>query len=69
MIDRLLPLADVCAQSGLSRTRVYELMAKREFPDKVAIGGSSRWSEREVGLWIELQKSRRYGPSPKAVAS
>jgi prophage regulatory protein len=53
---KLIRLPETLAKTGLSRTRAYVLIAKREFPQPVKIGGPSgraiAFSEQEVDDWI-----------------
>lgn len=57
--DRLIPLADVLNISGLSKSELYRRIAAGTFPAQVNLGWSSRWSEQEVGQWVEQQKAAR----------
>ena len=58
-LDALLPIRVVCQQAGISRARVYELMAAGQFPPSIHLGASVRWSQREVQTWIQQQRDRR----------
>lgn len=57
--DALLPIEDVCRQSGLSRRSVYALMKAGKFPRVIKAGVTSRWSENEVQDWIDARKAER----------
>ena len=52
--NTLLRLRDVIARVAISRTRVYELIARGEFPAPYKIGTkSARWKASEIDAWIE----------------
>lgn len=51
---RILRLAEVCRRTGLSRTTIWRLVKRGEFPrprhlTKSAVG----WLERELNDWVE----------------
>ena len=52
-VGRLLKIADVCAETGLSRAMIYRLMAdaRNPFPRPLKIGNASRWSLVEIIKW------------------
>jgi prophage regulatory protein len=56
------------ARTGLSRSRLYELIAKGEFPAPVALGPKSvAWVSSEVTDWIEARiAAPRRGSAPAA---
>lgn len=62
METRILRLAEVIALTGLSRSTIYRLMAKGEFPEAVNLGGSSGraigWKAEEVYDWIDRLERR-----------
>jgi prophage regulatory protein len=52
---KLIRLPEALAKTGLSRTRCYVLIAKREFPQPVKLGATARaiaFPESEVDAWI-----------------
>lgn len=50
--DRLLPIDAVMQIAGISKTMIYRLMRRGQFPESCKPGGTStRWSEREVRAW------------------
>jgi prophage regulatory protein len=52
--EALLPLPTVIAMTGLSRTVIYDRMARGEFPRPIQIGGHRvAWLKSEVEKWIE----------------
>ena len=50
--DRLLRIREVCLQTGLSRTYLYQLMASGKAPRPVMLGRARRWKESEVQEFI-----------------
>lgn len=50
--QRLIRLHEVESKSGLCRTTIYALIAKREFPAQRKIGKVSVWLEAEIDQWI-----------------
>ncbi len=52
-VGRLLKIADVCSETGLSRAMIYRLMAETQnpFPKPIKIGKASRWSLVEIIEW------------------
>ena len=54
--DRLVRLPEVLHLCGLSRTAVYDLIARKAFPGPVRIGPRSvGWRHSEVQAWIETR--------------
>lgn len=58
-LDRLIKIEEVLAQVGMSRSKLYDLVQLEEFPAQIKLGRYSRWSQREVQVWIEQQKAAR----------
>ena len=53
-MDRFLRLKEVADVTGLSRSQIYALVARGEFPRQRKLGKrSSGWRESEVTVWIE----------------
>ena len=60
MKTQLIKLKDVLALTGLSRSFVYALAQKGEFPKPVKLSErSSAWVEAEVTEWIECRIALR----------
>lgn len=59
MPTRLLHLRAVMDRTSLSRTSIYRLMARGEFPASVPLGGRVSWVEAEVQSWIEARVAER----------
>jgi prophage regulatory protein len=49
---RLITLAKVVELTSLSKSTLYALAARGEFPSPRKAGGASRWIESEVDAWI-----------------
>lgn len=59
MEDRLITRQEVEKMTGLSRSTIYRLMARNEFPKQVRIAPRAvRWSLREILAYV---KSRLRG--------
>lgn len=49
-------LPDVIARTGLSRSTIYELVSRGEFPSQISLGPRSvGWVEDEIADWIEAR--------------
>lgn len=54
MHDRLLRRREVEEITGLSRSSIYRLMQKDEFPRPVKVGPAAvRWRESDIADWLE----------------
>ncbi|RME59835.1 MAG: AlpA family transcriptional regulator [Caldilineae bacterium] len=59
-MDRLLRLKSVLDLTGLSRSRVYELIAAGAFPAPVKIGARAvAWRASEIAAWIDSRPPAR----------
>lgn len=59
---RLLRMKRVCDLTGISKSHVYHMVSKGQFPKPVSLvpGGSSKgWVEEEVVDWIESRIKQR----------
>ena len=57
---QLIRLPDVMARTALSRTAIYDLMAKQRFPRPVKLGGNlNAWPIAEIDGWIESRIAER----------
>lgn len=53
MVPRILRRQLVEAQTGLSRSKIYDLVAREEFPRPVKIGVRAvGWVEADIAAWI-----------------
>ena len=56
----LLRIKDVCRMTGLSRTKVYELLADNTFPKPLyPTPRAPRWRSDEIADWIERLTAAR----------
>ena len=54
--DSLLQLPDLTRRFRLSKSTIYELIQRGEFPAPLKIGArASRWRESEVSAWMAAQ--------------
>jgi prophage regulatory protein len=71
---KILRIKDVCARTGISRARIYQLMAEGKFPASVELGPNSvGWRERDVAAWLDARPmrsaKRKYFPQADAPQS
>ena len=60
MIQSVCRLPAVKAQTGLSRSTIYALMAEGRFPKPIKLGERAvGWAEAEVSAWIEARMAQR----------
>ena len=60
MSERIYRLPDVKAQTGLSRSTLYAMMAEGRFPKPMKLGERAvGWSESEIATWLEGRKAQR----------
>ncbi|HCQ65582.1 MAG TPA: hypothetical protein DIU07_10685 [Rhodobacteraceae bacterium] len=57
--DRLLPFAQARGLVGISRSQIYVLLEKGEFPKPVKVGRTNYFSANELQAWIEKRLSQR----------
>lgn len=50
--DKLLRLQDVMDITGCKRSKLYDLVARGEFPRPVKIGYCVHWPESRVRAWV-----------------
>jgi len=57
-------LPEVIDRTGLSRSAVYDLISKNQFPSQINLGPRSvGWVENEISDWIDARivESRKHG--------
>jgi len=66
--DRLIPFSSARSLVGLSRSKIYLLMAENDFPAPVKIGRNNYFSVRELQAWIveRLAARKADGDADKA---
>lgn len=53
MVPRILRRQLVEAQTGLSRSKIYDLVAREQFPRPIKIGARAvGWIEADIAAWI-----------------
>ncbi len=53
MTEKILRLRGVLARTGMSRSMVYDLMVKKQFPAPINLGARAvGWVESEIDTWI-----------------
>ena len=51
--EALLRIPDVLARTGISRSQLFELIRRGEFPKPIPLVGRTRaWVESDVSAWI-----------------
>ncbi|MDY0922685.1 AlpA family transcriptional regulator [Leclercia sp. CFBP8987] len=62
--ERFLRLPEVMHQCGLSRSTLYDLIARNAFPAQVSLGGKNvAWLQSEVTAWMAeriAHRNRKY---------
>lgn len=55
--ERLIKLSEVMRRAGLGKSMIYRLIGEGKFPAPYKVDGfASRWSERELIVWIDQVK-------------
>lgn len=58
---RFIRLPEVLYTTGLSRSTVYEMMARKQFPTQVSLGGKTvAWLESEIENWMAERIANRH---------
>lgn len=58
--ERFLRLPEVIHQCGLSRSTLYDLIARNSFPAQVSLGGKNvAWLQSEVTAWMAERIAHR----------
>ncbi|MGX6458531.1 helix-turn-helix transcriptional regulator [Klebsiella grimontii] len=58
--ERFLRLPEVIHQCGLSRSTLYDLIARNAFPAQVSLGGKNvAWLQSEVTAWMAERIAHR----------
>ncbi len=59
--ERFIRLPEVLYTTGLSRSTVYEMMSRRQFPAQVSLGGKNvAWLASEVEQWMDERIANRH---------
>ena len=58
---RFIRLPEVLYTTGLSRSTVYEMMSRKQFPAQVSLGGKTvAWLESEIENWMAERIANRH---------
>ena len=60
MEKELIAESDVCEMVSVSRPKLKQLIDNNQFPSPIVLGGSNRWSVREIREWVDGQVSRKF---------
>ena len=55
--DCFLRISDVLAKMNFSRSTLYRMIAKGEFPQQIKLGGLSVWSSNAVNDWMTTKNN------------
>lgn len=59
--ERFIRLPEVLYTTGLSRSTVYEMMRRQQFPAQVSLGGKNvAWLASEVEQWMDERIANRH---------
>ena len=59
--DRFIRLPEVLYTTGLSRSTVYEMMTRKQFPAQISLGGKTvAWLESEIESWMAGRIANRH---------
>jgi prophage regulatory protein len=57
---RVLRVEDACIKAGISRSMLYDLASRNEFPAPIKLGAkASGWIESEIDAWIDARIAAR----------
>jgi prophage regulatory protein len=60
MPERILRRPEVETRTGLSRSTIYDAMARGDFPQPIKLGlRAVGWSETEITEWLDRRKAQR----------
>ncbi|MNG72712.1 Prophage CP4-57 regulatory protein (AlpA) [compost metagenome] len=59
--ERFIRLPEVLYTTGLSRSTVYEMMTRKQFPAQISLGGKTvAWLESEIENWMAERIANRH---------
>jgi prophage regulatory protein len=60
--DRFMRLPEVISTCGLSRSTIYELISREQFPSQISLGGKNvAWLASEIENWMQVRIAQRAG--------
>lgn len=59
--ERFIRLPEVLYTTGLSRSTIYEMMTRKQFPAQISLGGKNvAWLASEVEQWMDERIANRH---------
>jgi len=60
--DRFMRLPEVISTCGLSRSTIYDLISREQFPSQISLGGKNvAWVASEIDGWMQDRIAQRAG--------
>lgn len=60
--DRFMRLPEVIHTTGLSRSTLYDLISREQFPAQYSLGGKNvAWLASEIDDWVQARIAQRAG--------
>lgn len=60
--DRFMRLPEVISTCGLSRSTIYDLISREQFPSQISLGGKNvAWLASEIDGWMQSRIAQRAG--------
>ncbi|MEN4768869.1 helix-turn-helix transcriptional regulator [Duffyella gerundensis] len=60
--DRFMRLPEVISTCGLSRSTIYDLISREQFPSQISLGGKNvAWLASEIDGWMQVRIAQRTG--------
>ncbi len=60
--DRFMRLPEVINTCGLSRSTIYDLISREQFPSQISLGGKNvAWLASEIDGWMQSRIAQRVG--------
>ncbi|MGC0946332.1 AlpA family transcriptional regulator [Pantoea agglomerans] len=60
--DRFMRLPEVISTCGLSRSTIYDLISREQFPSQISLGGKNvAWLASEIDGWMQDRIAQRAG--------
>ncbi|ORM71408.1 transcriptional regulator [Pantoea wallisii] len=60
--DRFMRLPEVISTCGLSRSTIYDLISREQFPSQISLSGKNvAWLASEIDGWMQARIAQRAG--------
>lgn len=60
--DRFMRLPEVISTCALSRSTIYDLISREQFPSQISLGGKNvAWLASEIDGWMQARIAQRAG--------